>query len=386
MLTQQPLPPLSLYIHIPWCLRKCPYCDFNSHTSDGPLPEAAYIDALIVDLNEDLAAIGQRPIESIFIGGGTPSLFSPSALERLLNTIADRCQLVPAIEITMEANPGSAESDRFAAYRQLGINRLSIGIQSFDDSTLAKLGRIHDAQQARNAVVMAQQAGFDNYNIDLMFGLPDQSRQAALDDLQQALDLAPSHLSRYQLTIEPNTWFHRYPPSLPNDERIWQMQCDGEELLQQHGFDQYEVSAFARPGKQCRHNLNYWRFGDYHGIGAGAHSKITYPEESRIERIWKIKHPQRYLSACGNQTAERIGGRSTLQSEDRTVEFMMNLLRLKEGFDRSLFTARTGLPLAELEPAVTALIKEGLLELIENRVRCTQHGAQFLDTVLERFT
>nr|MCH9769438.1 radical SAM family heme chaperone HemW [Gammaproteobacteria bacterium] len=288
--------PLSLYIHIPWCVKKCPYCDFNSHPQRSEnLPEADYCQALLVDLQAQQSYIQDRPIQSIFIGGGTPSLFSAEAYHKLFTGIHRYAQLDPACEITLEANPGTFEQQRFKNYFQLGINRLSIGIQSFNNAMLKKLGRIHNADEATRAVEIAKQAGFKNINIDLMHGLPEQSTTQALQDLQQGLDLKTSHLSWYQLTLEPNTYFYQHRPALPQDELIDKMQTQGQALLHQHGFNQYEVSAFAHDKQYCLHNLNYWQYGDYLGIGAGAHGKITDLSTKKITRVWSVKHPKVYL-------------------------------------------------------------------------------------------
>ncbi len=288
--------PLALYIHIPWCIRKCPYCDFNSHAVKEAIPEESYLQALIRDLEADLDQIPLRPIQSIFIGGGTPSLFSPDALAALLEAIAARVALARSLEVTLEANPGTVEQTRFVGFRQAGINRLSLGIQSFQPEKLKVLGRIHDDQEAVQAVMAAKQAGFENFNLDLMFGLPNQSLEDALFDLNTALSLKPTHLSWYQLTIEPNTLFYHRKPPLPADDDIWEIQHHGQALLASHGFHQYEISAYSQFGFQSRHNLNYWEFGDYLGIGAGAHAKITNPHNHTITRFWKTKHPKEYLN------------------------------------------------------------------------------------------
>jgi putative oxygen-independent coproporphyrinogen III oxidase len=376
-------PPLSLYIHIPWCVRKCPYCDFNSHGLESALPERAYTDALIRDLEQELPAVAGRRLESLFVGGGTPSLFSPEAIARLLENIRARIDLAPEAEITLEANPGTAESGKFRGFRQAGVNRLSIGIQSFDETHLKRLGRIHGRDEALRAAEMAREAGFDNFNLDLMFGLPDQTGEQALADVRTAIGLQPTHISFYQLTLEPNTVFHKYPPLLPEGDDIWAIQQDCQALLAEHGYGQYEVSAYAREGRRCRHNLNYWRFGDYLGIGAGAHGKITDPETGTLTRTWKIRHPQHYLEAAGQP--EREGGRATVAEEERPFEFLMNNLRLKEGFPKDLFPERTGLTLEALEPELSACLDEGLLERRGGHIRCTETGYNFLDNVLQRF-
>ncbi len=374
---------LGLYIHMPWCVRKCPYCDFNSHAARGPIPEEAYIEALIADFEQDLEYVHDRSVHSIFIGGGTPSLFSPEAIQRLLNAIAGRVALVSDVEITLEANPGTVESGKFHALRQIGITRLSIGVQSFQDEQLQALGRIHTAAEAVRAIESARRAGFENFNLDLMFGLPGQSLKSAEHDMLTAIELEPAHISYYQLTIEPNTLYHRQPPALPRDEAVWAIQRCGQAHLAQQGYGQYEISAYARTGLQCRHNLNYWRFGDYLGIGAGAHGKITDADGQHILRTWKVKHPREYMKTAG--TAAAIGGRQSVPPIDRAMEFLMNHLRLKEGFKEPLFTARTGLPFSCVEPALSNCIEDGLLEQHDAVIRCTEFGWRFLDEILGRF-
>ncbi|RQW80343.1 MAG: radical SAM family heme chaperone HemW [Methylococcus sp.] len=376
-------PPLSLYIHIPWCVRKCPYCDFNSHRAEAEPPERDYIAALLADLETECADAGTRPIESIFIGGGTPSLFSAEAISQLLAGVRQRVTVAADAEITLEANPGTAEAGKFRGFRQAGINRLSIGIQSFNDAQLQRLGRIHGRAEALRAVELARAAGFDNLNLDLMFGLPGQTHADALADLRTAIDLQPEHLSYYQLTLEPNTVFHKYPPRLPEDEAIWAVQEAGQALLAEHGYQQYEVSAYARSTRRCRHNLNYWRFGDYLGIGAGAHGKITCMQTGDIQRTAKIRHPQHYLDAAGQP--ERQGTRTGVEPADLRFEFLMNALRLREGFPGSLFRDRTGLDLDTLEPELSACLTEGLLERQAGFIRCSDTGFNFLDNVLQRF-
>lgn len=376
-------PPLSLYIHIPWCVRKCPYCDFNSHRVDGILPEHEYVAALLSDLDGELPGCGGRAIEAIFIGGGTPSLLSAEAMARLLDGVRSRVALAEAAEITLEANPGTAESGRFLGFRQAGVNRLSLGIQSFADDQLQRLGRIHGREEGLRAAKMARAAGFDNLNLDLMFGLPGQSPAQAQADLRTAMDLQPSQVSYYQLTLEPNTVFHKYPPTLPADEAIWAIQQAGQALLAEQGYIQYEVSAYAREGAGCRHNLNYWRFGDYLGIGAGAHGKITDPDTGLVSRTAKIKHPGHYLKAISD--ASPPGSRLAVPAGELRFEFLMNALRLREGFHESLLTQRTGLPFRVLEPELSRCIDDGLLERGDGCIRCTPTGFNFLDTVLQRF-
>ncbi|MEC4749296.1 radical SAM family heme chaperone HemW [Methylomicrobium sp. Wu6] len=375
------MPPLSLYVHIPWCIKKCPYCDFNSHAVKDGAPEAAYIDALLRDLTEDVRRYRiTRPIHSIFIGGGTPSLFSPEAFDRLLEGIANQLQLSDAIEITLEANPGTFESQKFAEFRALGINRLSIGIQSFDDKFLQALGRVHSSNEALRSVDIAQQSGFDNLNLDLMFGLPGANKDSAVNDIRTAISLAPAHISFYQLTLEPNTYFHRFPPKLPNDELIFAAQKDCQALLAAHGYAQYEISAYSRPGRQCRHNLNYWQFGDYLGIGAGAHGKISLALPENIVRTFKPRGPEQYLA-----DTHRQGGVQAIDRQELPLEFVMNRLRLKQGFTLDAFTETTGLVSAALEPGLSGNCRQNLLIRQDNRYFCSEKGWDFLDTVLQNF-
>ena len=374
------LPPLALYIHIPWCVRKCPYCDFNSHAASPVLPEEEYVDALLADLDQDLAAVYGRPLSSIFFGGGTPSLFSAAALGRLLAGVEQRIPFTADIEITLEANPGTFEQDKFVAYRKLGINRLSIGIQSFQPQKLEALGRIHTGDEALRAAEMARRAGFDNFNLDLMHGLPDQSLEEALDDLRQAIALAPTHLSWYQLTLEPNTVFWNQPPELPEDDILWDIQEAGQALLAEHGFSQYEVSAYARPGKAARHNLNYWSFGDFIGIGAGAHGKLSHPD-GRIVRTWKTRLPKDYL----NPAKQFKAGEKTLTADELPFEFLMNALRLTPGVDAELFAQRTGLPLQTLAAARAEAEQKGLLQVEPTRLVATARGQLFLNDLLQYF-
>lgn len=377
------LPSLSLYIHIPWCVRKCPYCDFNSHRAEGVLPELDYVAALLSDLDGELPGIGGRAIETIFIGGGTPSLMNAEAMALLLDGVRARADIAATAEITLEANPGTAECGRFLGFRQAGVNRLSLGIQSFEDDHLRRLGRIHGREEALRAVGMARAAGFDNLNLDLMFGLPGQTSTQAQADLRTAIELRPAHVSFYQLTLEPNTVFHKYPPTLPAEETTWEIQQACQTLLAEQGYRQYEVSAYARDGARCRHNLNYWQFGDYLGIGAGAHGKITDPDTGAVIRTVKIKHPRHYLEAMDEPA--RQGARTVVPPGDLRFEFLMNTLRLREGFAERLLTQRTGLAFRALEPELSRCIDDGLLELCDGRIRCTPTGFNFLDTVLQRF-
>ncbi|MGW8310257.1 MAG: radical SAM family heme chaperone HemW [Thiogranum sp.] len=376
-------PPLSLYIHFPWCVRKCPYCDFNSHALRDSLPEQAYIDALLADLEQELPLVWGRTVQTVFMGGGTPSLFSAQAIERLLSGIRARLPLSPNAEITLEANPGTVEQEKFAGYRDAGINRLSIGVQSFSDTQLQVLGRIHNATEALAAARAARKAGFDNFNLDLMFGLPGQTVEQALDDLAKAAGLEPAHLSWYQLTIEPNTLFYKQPPQLPDDDRKWDIQQAGQSLLAGQGYTQYEVSAYARAGRCCRHNLNYWRFGDYIGIGAGAHGKLTDGGHGRIVRRWKKRHPRDYLAtACD---AGCIEGQRQLAADDAVFEFALNRFRLREGFTLEDFRAASGLAPHAIRPLLEQAEDAGLLTLRDGHVSHTETGWRFLDDLIERF-
>jgi len=375
------LPPLSLYIHIPWCIKKCPYCDFNSHAVKADMPETAYVAALLDDLALDRERYHiTRPISSIFIGGGTPSLFSPEAINRLLRGIEQQLRLEEGVEITLEANPGTFESHKFAEFRALGINRLSIGIQSFNDSLLKKLGRVHSAQEAIHAAEIARQSGFDNFNLDLMFGLPGASPESTKTDVETAISLKPTHISFYQLTLEPNTWFHKFPPKLPDDETIFSTQKQCQSLLAEHGYRQYEVSAYSKQGRQCRHNVNYWQFGDYLGIGAGAHGKITQQLPQRIIRSFKPKSPEQYLS-----DSHQNGGAEAIAVAELPLEFIMNHLRLKQGFTLETYQAATGLAAETLEPALSDCVKQNLLVQQNNHYYCSEQGWNFLDNILEKF-
>ena len=374
------LPPLALYIHIPWCVRKCPYCDFNSHAAGPTLPEEEYVDALLADLDADLQHVHGRPLTSIFFGGGTPSLFSDRALGRLLEGVERRVAFAGDIEITLEANPGTFEQAKFKGYRALGINRLSIGVQSFQQAKLKALGRIHNGDEAIRAADMARAAGFDNFNLDLMHGLPQQSIEDALFDLRTAIAQAPTHLSWYQLTMEPNTVFWSQPPTLPEDDLLWDIQEAGQALLAAEGYAQYEVSAYAKAGKQARHNLNYWTFGDFLGIGAGAHAKLSTPD-GRIQRTWKTRLPKDYLDpAKAFQAGERL-----LEADELPFEFLMNVLRLSEGVPAELFSQRTGLPLQQLERSRREAERQGLLQADQTRLVATAKGQLFLNDLLQQF-
>lgn len=375
------MPPLSLYIHIPWCLKKCPYCDFNSHAIKADTPETGYIDALLSDLGRDLELYySTRPISSIFIGGGTPSLFSPESVNRLLRGIEQRIALKDDLEITLEANPGTFESHKFAEFRDLGINRLSIGIQSFDDKLLKKLGRVHSAREAVAAAEIAHQSGFDNFNLDLMFGLPSAGINSSEIDVATAISLQPAHISFYQLTLEPNTYFHKYPPQLPDDELVFSTQKRCQKLLADHGYQHYEVSAYSQVGLHCRHNVNYWQFGDYLGIGAGAHGKITQTLPHQITRSFKPKSPEQYLD-----DTHKNGGASVIAAAELPLEFLMNHLRLKQGFTVETYQSTTGLAMATLEPGLTACLQHGLIIYQDNHYHCSEQGWNFLDNVLEKF-
>ncbi len=373
------VPPLSLYVHIPWCLQKCPYCDFNSHEFDGQLPEAEYVDALLEDLAGDLDYVQQRPLQSIFFGGGTPSLFSAEAFERILSACKKHIDFDSDIEITLEANPGTFEQSRFAEYRAAGINRLSIGIQSFQAAMLVKLGRVHDEKEALSAAEIARAAGFENFNLDLMFGLPGQNLELAMADLKQALDLQPAHISWYQLTLEPNTVFYKHPPKLPKHDLIDRIQDAGIAQLDAAAYRRYEISAFSRVGKQARHNLNYWHFGDYLGIGAGAHGKITLPRQSRILRTRKIRQPKAYLAKDGVFNAET----SEIAESDLTLEYMMNVLRLVQGADLEGFESRTGLPRSSILPTLAQLQQQKLLQA--EGIVTSPKGMNLLNNVLQAF-
>jgi oxygen-independent coproporphyrinogen-3 oxidase len=375
------LPPLSLYVHFPWCVRKCPYCDFNSHPLKDRLPEARYIEALLADLEHDLPRVWGRRVQTVFLGGGTPSLVSPEAIERLLAGIRARLPLAPDAEVTLEANPGTSDAERFAGYRAAGVNRLSIGIQSFDDRQLKALGRIHGRDEALAAAMAARAAGFDNFNLDLMFGLPDQTPDAACADLRTALALQPAHLSLYQLTLEPDTPFHAAPPALPDDETIAAIQEQLQAELAAHDFRQYEVSAWARAGRECRHNRNYWEFGDYLGIGAGAHAKLTGAEG--ITRRARRKQPNDYLVHAG--TAAALASETHLTAHDAAFEFMLNALRLVDGVPATLFSERSGLVQTQLEPALAVARARGLLDDHPDALRPTPLGRRFLNDLIALF-
>lgn len=377
------LPPLSLYVHIPWCVRKCPYCDFNSHERQA-LPEQQYVAALLADLDSELDEVQGRQLQSIFFGGGTPSLFSPDAIGNILEGIQARIAFTEDIEITLEANPGTVETGKFEDFRQAGVNRLSIGVQSFDADMLPRLGRIHGREEAIRAAEQAHKAGFAEargFNLDLMFGLPQQSLSGALSDLQTAIDLQPSHLSHYQLTLEPGTAFFYRPPALPKDDLIWTMQLQCQQHLTEAGYQHYEVSAYARPGQRCRHNLNYWQFGDYIGIGAGAHGKLSLPHG--IERRSKVKTPDKYLRYAGS--TECRDESKVIDSEDLSFEFMLNALRLVDGFELNLYPERTGLPLETIQPQLEQARSLELITLSEGQLCPTVNGQRYLNNLIEKF-
>jgi oxygen-independent coproporphyrinogen-3 oxidase len=374
------LPPLSLYVHIPWCLRKCPYCDFNSHEKREDVPEAQYVDALIADLEAALPNVWGRRLHTIFIGGGTPSLFTPQAIDRLLTGVRTRIPVDPEAEITMEANPGTFERDRFRGYRDAGVNRLSIGVQSFSDERLAAIGRVHGADDARRALEAAL-AIYPTVNADLMYALPGQDFEGALADVREAIRLGAPHICAYHLTLEPDTHFHRFPPQLPDEDAAADMQDAIERELAHAGYGHYETSAFAKPGQRARHNLNYWTFGDYLGIGAGAHAKISLPE--RIVREQRQRKPATYIRAAldGNAIDESF----TVEDSELPFEFMLNALRLVDGFELDLFTQRTGLPVTAITAELDRAASDGLVERSHAHVRPTARGRRFLNELMQRF-
>lgn len=372
------LPPLSLYIHIPWCVQKCPYCDFNSHALKGEVPHDDYVVHLLADLDADLPLVAGREIRTVFIGGGTPSLLSAEAMQTLMDGVRARIPVAEDAEVTMEANPGTVEADRFSGYQKAGINRISIGVQSFGDDKLIRLGRIHDAGEAKRAARLAATLGLRSFNLDLMHGLPEQHLGEALSDLRQAIELAPPHLSWYQLTIEPNTSFGSRPPVLPDDDLLWDIFSQGHQLLTQAGYVQYETSAYAKPGFQCQHNLNYWRFGDYLGIGCGAHGKISFAD-GRILRTVKTKHPRGYMEG------RYLDQQNDVATEDRPFEFFMNRFRLLEAMPRRDFTDYTGLPESVVRPQIESALNAGEISETATHWQITEHGKLFLNTLLERF-
>jgi oxygen-independent coproporphyrinogen-3 oxidase len=376
------LPPLSLYIHIPWCVRKCPYCDFNSHNAPEKIPQTDYVDALLRDLDQDLPLAQNRMLQSIFFGGGTPSLFTPDAIAKILDGVSARLRFSDDIEITLETNPGTVEHGPFAGYRDAGVNRISFGVQSFDDVALKRIGRIHSAGEAERAVKMAQDAGIDNINLDLMYALPEQTIDGALGDVEKAISLQTPHLSHYQLTLEPNTAFAANPPPLPDDDSAWDMQEACQARLAAAGLNQYEVSAYARSDRQCRHNMNYWTFGDYLGIGAGAHAKLTRAD-GEIRRRWKVRAPRGFLDHAGTQRG--VGGDDAIPVERLPFEFMLNALRLNSGFEMSEFEARSRLSRTVLAPTLSEAQSRGLIDIVGDRVRASDLGFRFLNDTIVLF-
>ena len=374
-------PPLSLYIHIPWCVKKCPYCDFNSHAVKGEIDEQAYLEALTLDLQQDLPLIWGRRINSIFIGGGTPSLLSPEFYEQLFSNIRSLILIQPGAEITLEANPGTAEASRFLGYFQSGINRISLGVQSFDDQQLQSLGRIHNSSQVFKAYDMAINAGFKRINLDLMYGLPQQSVEQGLHDLQQAINLKPQHISWYQLTLEPNTVFYANPPQIPEEDSLETLMNLGLERLQQNDYHRYEVSAFCQSGEESRHNLNYWQFGDYLGIGAGAHSKITYALKQQILRRHKFKQPRSYM----DNSRAYLAAETEIETQEIPLEFMLNALRLIKGVPVDLFAKHSGLPANRLDKVIRNAQKKGLMENWPTRIQTTALGLNYLNDTLSYF-
>lgn len=372
------LPPLSLYIHIPWCVQKCPYCDFNSHTLKGEVPHQEYVQHLLNDLDADLIHVGSREVQTIFIGGGTPSLLSAESMADLLYGVKERIAVSPNAEITMEANPGTVEAERFAGFQRAGVNRISIGVQSFGNDKLIRLGRIHDSDEAKNAARLAKELGLRSFNLDLMHGLPDQSLSQALSDLQQAIELSPPHLSWYQLTIEPNTQFGSRPPKLPDDDMLWDIFSEGDKLLTAAGYQQYETSAYCKPGFQCEHNLNYWRFGDYLGIGCGAHGKISF-EDGRIMRTVKTKHPKGFMEG------RYLHQQNFVDNDDRPFEFFMNRFRLLEAFPRQDFSDYTGLSEEVIRHQIDEALALGYISESDTHWQITPHGKLFLNSLLELF-
>ena len=372
------LPPLSLYIHIPWCVQKCPYCDFSSHALKGDVPHQEYVEHLLADLDADVPLTSGREISTIFIGGGTPSLLSAAAMQQLLDGVRARLPLAADAEITMEANPGAVEAERFSGYQRAGINRISIGVQSFSAQKLTRLGRIHGPDEAKRAAELATSLNLRSFNLDLMHGLPDQTLEEALDDLRQAIALNPPHLSWYQLTIEPNTGFSSRPPVLPDDDALWDIFQQGHQLLTAAGYQQYETSAYAKPGYQCQHNLNYWRFGDYLGIGCGAHGKVTF-SDGRILRTIKTKHPRGFMQG------KYLDKQYEVETADRPFEFFMNRFRLLEAAPRADFYHFTGLAECTIRPQLDEALAKGYLIETEEYWQITEQGKLFLNSLLELF-
>jgi putative oxygen-independent coproporphyrinogen III oxidase len=376
-------PPLAVYVHLPWCIAKCPYCDFNSHVAPQTLPQEQYIDALLADLDVDLPLVADRPVQCVFFGGGTPSLFAPQAIGRFLTELRRRVPMATDVEVTLEANPGALEHGRFAGYRDAGVTRISVGVQSFNNRHLKALGRIHQSDHVFRAVSELKQAGFDNFNLDLMYGLPQQSTAEAVDDLAQAIALHPTHISHYQLTLEPGTVFYHRPPPVPDDDLLWDMQEACQAQLAAAGHQQYEVSAYAQPNRQCRHNVNYWQFGDYLGLGAGAHGKLTDVEHQQIWRTVRQKQPREYLAATA---AARLTERRVVLYDELPFEFALNALRLQAGLTVELFESRTGLSVAAIEPTLKlAQQRQLLIEVTPGEWRPTELGQRFLNDLLVLF-
>jgi len=374
-------PPLSLYIHLPWCVRKCPYCDFNSHVVNKSIPEHEYIEALLKDLSNEFSRVQDRRVETVFFGGGTPSLFSPEAIDRLFTGLRRSFELAADVEVTLEVNPGTIDQGILEEYKQIGINRLSLGVQSFNDHLLKRLGRIHTADEARRAIELSTKVGFDNLNIDLMYALPGQTKGMCTEDLRAAVQYDPSHISYYQLTIEPHTAFYSCPPRLPSEESQWDMQELGKQVFCNHDYTQYEVSAFSRPGKRCKHNLNYWTFGDYLGIGAGAHGKWTETRNHRIYRNSKTRQPMHYMKSV----QQGIEKRRLLTTGDVIFEFMLNALRLSAGFSLNLFKEHTGLPIDKITSPINEAIERGLLTIDDAHLSTTELGKRFHNDLVMLF-
>ncbi len=376
-------PPLSLYVHMPWCVRKCPYCDFNSHTVPEQLPAEEYIRALLADLEHDLPLVWGRPVQSIYFGGGTPSLFKAELIEGFLSMVKALLDVRPDVEITLEANPGTIEHDSFSAYAQAGINRVSLGVQSFDDELLGRIGRIHGSAEIEQSLFSLRVAGITNFNIDLMYALPGQSPAQSERDIQLAIEANPAHVSFYHLTIEPNTVFAAQPPTLPLDDVAWDMQQTGLEMLEASGYGQYEISAFAKRAMQSRHNMNYWRYGDFLAIGAGAHGKITTPVDGKVQRCAKHRHPKRYLQ--GLENGDWLAEKRLISDEERVFEFFLNQLRLRQGVFIDDFSARTGLSWRVAESRVQKAVDRGLLEFHNRRLTPTELGWKFVNDIQQIF-
>ena len=380
-------PPLALYIHIPWCVKKCPYCDFNSHAREGALPVDAYVDAVLADLDRDLrtfdGAVAGRELTSVFFGGGTPSLFAPDAIARILDGVAERITLRNGAEVTLETNPGTVEHGRFDGYLRAGVSRISFGVQSFDDDKLRRLGRIHSASEADRAIKSAQDAGYANINLDLMYALPEQTLAGAIADVERGIALEPAHISHYQLTLEPNTLFAAHPPPLPDDDSAWDMQEACQQHLAAGAYAQYEVSAYALPGRSCAHNLNYWTFGDYLGIGAGAHGKISDASNASVTRTAKVKLPRSYLERAAR--GDSFGSTEPVATAQLPFEFMLNALRLNEGIAITEFEQRTGMTRDALAIPLALARERGWIEAGESRLQPTDSGRRFLNDLIELF-